>query len=1101
MANEPVARAAGSTQEAKPMNKIRIRTESLSSSSRSHSGNGEGTRSTPKRDLMRAGLNRSPYGRAASVVAVLVAVLVMISLAPPVRAAASPTPPGDALPPPPIDGDRKSFDGTFSSGLRREVWRDPAGYKVAVMGPPTVIAVPPYAHDSVEVDLTISRDEENGEGINLSVAVSAPGGPAPGPLDFVGIFGSGPSNSTEHINNVRLTWDHRVAPAQTMNLHVRCTTPEPELNDACAISNIRGFEDTPGGWDPIAWNGPTEHGFGVYAQEMPLVVGDRNYGPRITSDGAHNPFLGVERSLRGEEVKLRGPLVTLPTFTQQAPLTASIRWRRTTTAVAQDSPKLTVRFMPIDAPATEEHLIAIAPSYTTLDWQTATSAALPTRISGKVGHFLIVPDNGSLGPIQAVGLDSLTFSLNGQPVDIPLTPCTPGPNNVVIYERPFYQGRCVVRGIGEYKVAPLFTPLLDNSASSIRVGANVEAELFDLIRLTGEAEVFAGDDNDFSNNALGDDTMSSFKVRARTVGTQCTDGPISFGEIQAAGCFTHPTPTVWEATGTVRVNGIDLTTAGTITLNAAEASLSVSGQVDVSVGEGANRMVLYAGADLEWDLSVELSLALPENFTLKGFPVTGEAKITWSRGETQAELTVGLPKLLGGVSAEATLSANMAVGLKLDSVSIALGETKIGPRLTLKNLALKYEFAKRTWKGDGKVVLPSDIVVEVDFVFTDGEFVEGNLAVTAINKPLGAGVFLDSIGFGVKAEPFELNGSAAITAGPKVNDTAAATIAGELSYTFADPDIFKVGGTLRLVELDLASGSIEYVMPDKLNMEGKLEFDQMGITVTGELEGWIDGARAFNIEGSAAVQAFGWDIASAKAVVSSVGMAACGSVWVPWEVSIGVGYKWGEEPDFGKGCDLGPYVQQPLPLAGFGGYRLSDGLPVAAFAVTGESAPPTFTLVGPNGERVEATRTGSDPRGYLVVMGPENNTTYVVLGRPAAGNWTIEAHKESSPITSVRRSDGLPKPKVDGTVRMVPNPLCLTCPAQAQLTWTVSPLPGQTVTFAEVSDQTSRIITTADPASGSVTFTPGPGEAGTRQVVALVEQDGLPRTNLAVATF
>ncbi|MGH9280779.1 MAG: hypothetical protein ACRD12_22145 [Acidimicrobiales bacterium] len=1051
-------------------------------------------------------MNRAQYGRAAaSLVAVLVAVLVMISLAPPVRAAASPTSVADVPPLPPIVGDPKSFDGTFSSGLRRQTWADPESYAVGVNQTPTVVRVPAGAHDSLEVDLRIDQGKGGAQGslgVHMDVFATPRDG-TPGYYDWVRVFESHVEESTQQITDVRLTWDHRVAPAEVMDLHVRCFTwgSHPE-NDGCAIGNIRGFEDTPGGWDPIAWNGPTEHGFGVYAQEMPLVVPDRNYGPRITADGSDNPFLGVERNLNGGAVKLRGPLVTLPTFTQGS-FSASIRWRRTTSAVAPEaSQPVTVRFMPIDDLAAERTILAIAGGTSTADWQTQTSI-VPTRFSGKVGHFVIEPGDFSLGPVQAVGLDSLTFSLNGQPVDIPLTPCTPGPDNVVIYEFPSYQGRCVVRGIGSYKSAPTFTPLLDNSASSIRVGANVQALLARDINIEGSTEIFAADDSDFSNNAtLGNDTMSSFTVGARNGSEQCTDGPISFGEIKAAGCFTHPQPTVWQATGVVRINGIDLTPQGTITLNAAAATLSVSGQVEVSVGEGEDRMVLYAGADLEWSLSAELSLALPEKFTLKGFPVTGEAKITWSGGETQAELKVGLPALLGGVTADAALSANMEDGLKLDSVSIALGETRIGPRLTLKELAIKYQFAERTWTGTGKVVLPSGIVVEVTFVFTDGEFVEGNLEVTEINRPLGSGVFLQTIGFGVTAEPFELRGNAAITAGPKVNDTAAATLDGNLSYTFADPDIFKVGGTLKLVDVELASGSIEYVMPDKLNIEGKLEFDRMGITVTGELAGWIDGARAFNIEGAAAVRAFDYDIASAKAVVSSVGMAACGSVWLPWgEASVGVGYKWGEEPDFGTGCDLGPYAQQPLPMAGIGGYRINESLPVAAFAVTGESAPPAFTLVGPNGERVDASQTGSDPRGYLVVMGPENNTTYVVLGRPAAGNWTIEAHKGSSPITSVRRSDGLPKPKVDGSVRMVPSPACLSCPAQAQLTWTVSPLPGQTVTFAEVSDQTSRIITTADPASGSVTFTPGPGEAGKRQVVAMVEQDGLPRTNLVVATF
>ena len=733
-------------------------------------------RATPASD--RPKKRRSPYGSAAStVVAALVSLLFMAALSPPVRAA-TPTTPADVGPLPPIDSPT-SFDGTFSGGLRRQMWNDPGPHGIIVNGAPTVVAVPAGAHDSLEVDLTIDQGDgyaDGSYGVFLDVAVTAHmGTPAAG--DWVGIFQSQTANSTERSDDVRVTWDHRVAPSQVMDLHVKCYTWDDPNRDGCAIANIRGFEDTPGGWDPVVWNGPTEHGFGVYAGEMPLVVGDKKYGPRITADGPDNPFLGVERSLGGGRVILRGPLVTLPTFTQTAPLSASIRWRRTTNAVnGEQTFTVPVKFMPIDD--REQTLLAIPPGSTsTLDWQTQESGPLRTRLSGKVGHFFIEPDGGSLGPIQAVGVDSLTFYLNGQPVDIPLTPCTPGPNNVVIYEHTYYQGRCVVRGIDTYGSPPFFTPVLDNSASSIRVGAKVEAVLARDNGVTGVTELFAGDDHDFRNNAtLGDDTMSSFTVRARTVEAPCTEGTISFGEIRAVGCFTHPEPTVWQATGTVRMNGIDLTTAGTITLDAAGPSLSVEGQVEVSVGEGDSRMELFAAAGLQWDLSVELKLALPENFKLKGFDVTGEATLTWTEGKVEVAVEVGLPGILGDITGGAGFSASVEDGLQLDSFSIKVGKAKLGP-LELKDLSIKYESendegtATDIWTGGGTVVLPG-VEVEVEVVFTAGEFTSGTLKVGDLNKPIGGGVFLQSIDARVNTKPdFQLGGGADITAGPEVLDT------------------------------------------------------------------------------------------------------------------------------------------------------------------------------------------------------------------------------------------------------------------------------------------------------------------------------------------
>jgi len=172
-------------------------------------------------------------------------------------------------------------------------------------------------------------------------------------------------------------------------------------------------------------------------------------------------------------------------------------------------------------------------------------------------------------------------------------------------------------------------------------------------------------------------------------------------------------------------------------------------------------------------------------------------------------------------------------------------------------------------------------------------------------------------------------------------------------------------------------------------------------------------------------------------------MAACGFVDTWWdEVTIGVGYKWGGDPDFLTGCDFGPYSEQSREQVLSGRTTIGEGLPVVAFAVTGESAPPAFTLVEPNGERVDAAEEGSTPGGALVVTNPATNTTYVALPRPAPGDWTIEVHKESSPVSSVRRSDGMPKPDVSGSVELQAVPLCLSCPDKAALSWNVTPPAG-----------------------------------------------------------
>jgi fibro-slime domain-containing protein len=100
---------------------------------------------------------------------------------------------------------------------------------------------------------------------------------------------------------------------------------------------------------------------------------------------------------------------------------------------------------------------------------------------------------------------------------IPLQPasCMPGPDEVAIYEDPEYRGRCVVKGVGTYNSIDKFGPLPNDSASSIRVGANVKAILTRDYNVTGPSETFTDDDNNFSDNAdIGNDTMSSFRVES-----------------------------------------------------------------------------------------------------------------------------------------------------------------------------------------------------------------------------------------------------------------------------------------------------------------------------------------------------------------------------------------------------------------------------------------------------------------------------------------------------------------------------------------------------------------------------------------------------------
>ena len=413
----------------------------------------------------------------------------------------------------------------------------------------------------------------------------------------------------------------------------------------------------------------------------------------------------------------------------------------------------------------------------------------------------------------------------------------------------------------------------------------------------------------------------------------CTQQTIELlgGSIQAEGCFAHH-GAAWLATGLVRVNGVDFNAAGTITIDPAAARLRVEGQVTVSVGD----VTLLVTDGLDWSLRVEVHLSLGQNFTLKGFPIEGEATIGWSGGEATMKLGVKLPDVLGGFSATAELSANNRDGIKLEEMSVGVEHASILGRLELKSLLVTYTRAEDQWSGEATVVLPTPYSIEVTakLVLQHGQFSSGSVSATT-GWHIANGIYLRSISFSVDTDPLVLTGAAELTAGPEVDGHAIARLAGSLTYTFADPDVIKVSGNLKVADdIELAQGSMEYRSTGRLSVDGHLGFEKLGVGVTGDIEGWIDGTEAFNIEGDVVVDADLFTLGG-HAIVSSVGMAACGTLetWLG-DVSVGVGYKWHQDPEFLSGCDLGPYRQDGLQFSDeSGSFDVAEGLPVVALAV------------------------------------------------------------------------------------------------------------------------------------------------------------------------
>jgi len=96
----------------------------------------------------------------------------------------------------------------------------------------------------------------------------------------------------------------------------------------------------------------------------------------------------------------------------------------------------------------------------------------------------------------------------------------------------------------------------------------------------------------------------------------------------------------------------------------------------------------------------------------------------------------------------------------------------------------------------------------------------------------------------------------------------------------------------------------------------------------------------------------------------------------------------------------------------------------------------------------------------------------------------------------VKSANGLDEPKVTGSVRR-------TKPGSSTrtLSYNVTPLPGQQVTFAEQGKAAVQILGRARSGRGTLRFTPADGRGGRHKVIALVSSYGKPRTQITVATY
>jgi hypothetical protein len=92
--------------------------------------------------------------------------------------------------------------------------------------------------------------------------------------------------------------------------------------------------------------------------------------------------------------------------------------------------------------------------------------------------------------------------------------CVPESDQVALFADADFGGSCVVRSYGDYP-NPASLGIANDSTSSIKVGSNAQAILCQHDDFLGTCETFTGDDANLSDNAIGDNQVSSASVTTR----------------------------------------------------------------------------------------------------------------------------------------------------------------------------------------------------------------------------------------------------------------------------------------------------------------------------------------------------------------------------------------------------------------------------------------------------------------------------------------------------------------------------------------------------------------------------------------------------------
>jgi hypothetical protein len=525
-----------------------------------------------------------------------------------------------------------------------------------------------------------------------------------------------------------------------------------------------------------------------------------------------------------------------------------------------------------------------------------------------------------------------------------------------------------------------------------------------------------------------------------------------------------------------------------------------------------------------WDGSSPLlSAGADRSVELIDFPLAGQ--LTWtpkSDGSSRLGLLVAMPIALGGITGETAVKVNPGGDLSFDRIRIEVGEVPI-KGFSLGGLKFLYDRTDNTWEGAAEVTIPSPskVTIAVHVLVLNGQFSLFEGSVDNLDIQLAPGIFIQKIGAKFGLNPIRLGGTIGMSAGPAIAGLTPIGVEGsydldaqgyrDVNTGVLYPPSLLLRGTVTTFGFALRSGFVKFFFTNQAWIEaggqigldikaGDLTAFRLGGVVSGSLRG-----STVELTGDVGLTVANWNVANGLAIINNKGVAACGRVFGDL-VAVGGYVRWGGGASIIWSCGFDA-LRSALNGRQILARASADGVvPLTLPASTtelvrfvGQGGAPQVRLHGPGGRTIDTPGPGvgntSQANSWLSLRQDWANQTDVAIVDTGDGKWSYETLPGSVPVARVERAGPLPKVNVKAKVTAVRG-------GAEELSWNLTPIPGQKVTFSEEGlGAPPRVLTTTSAAKGTVRFKPYLTPQRKRRIVALVEQSGIARTRQVVATY